>query len=66
MSLRYCGTEYGSASLSEFDLDIVTTLDISRYSAPETLAGGERASDWWSLVILLGTTDPRAVFCSSS
>ncbi|MEQ5320212.1 AAA domain-containing protein [Providencia rettgeri] len=46
--------EYGSASLSEFDLDIVTPLDISRYSAPETLAGGvSAASDWWSLGVIL-------------
>lgn len=46
--------EYGSACLSEFDLDIVTPLDISRYSAPETLAGGvSAASDWWSLGIIL-------------
>lgn len=46
--------EYGSASLSEFDLDIVSPLDISRYTAPETLAGGVcAASDWWSLGIIL-------------
>ncbi len=46
--------EYSSACLSEFDLDIVSPLDISRYSAPETLAGGvSAASDWWSLGIIL-------------
>ncbi|MBD2797138.1 DUF4011 domain-containing protein [Xenorhabdus sp. 18] len=46
--------EFGSACLSEFDLDIVSPLDISRYSAPETLAGGvSAASDWWSLGIIL-------------
>ena len=46
--------EYGSACLSEFDLDIVSPLDITRYSAPETLAGGvAAASDWWSLGIIL-------------
>lgn len=46
--------EYGSASLSEFDLDIVSPLDISRYTAPETLAGGVcAASDWWSLGVIL-------------
>ncbi|MCK1142982.1 AAA domain-containing protein [Providencia stuartii] len=46
--------EYGSASLSEFDLDIVSPLDISRYTAPETLAGGVcAASDWWSLGMIL-------------
>ncbi|MBK5074687.1 DUF4011 domain-containing protein [Budviciaceae bacterium CWB-B4] len=46
--------EFGSACLSEFDLDIVSPLEISRYSAPETLAGGvAAASDWWSLGIIL-------------
>lgn len=46
--------EYGSACLSEFDLDIVSPLEISRYSAPEILAGGvSAASDWWSLGIIL-------------
>ncbi|MDC9598233.1 AAA domain-containing protein [Xenorhabdus anantnagensis] len=46
--------EFGSACLSEFDLDIVSPLDISCYSAPETLAGGvSAASDWWSLGIIL-------------
>ncbi|WP_340617964.1 DUF4011 domain-containing protein [Xenorhabdus entomophaga] len=46
--------EFGSACLSEFDLDIVSPLDISRYSAPETLAEGvSAASDWWSLGIIL-------------
>ncbi|PHM54408.1 protein kinase domain-containing protein [Xenorhabdus sp. KK7.4] len=46
--------EFGSACLSEFELDIVSPLDISRYSAPETLAGGvSAASDWWSMGIIL-------------
>ncbi|MBW7983326.1 AAA domain-containing protein [Enterobacillus tribolii] len=46
--------EFGSACLSEFDLDIVAPLGISRYSAPETLAGGvAAASDWWNLGIIL-------------
>jgi primosomal replication protein N'' len=46
--------EFGSACLSEFDLDIVSPLEITRYSAPETLAGGvAAASDWWSLGIIL-------------
>ncbi|WP_237386623.1 protein kinase domain-containing protein [Xenorhabdus sp. Sc-CR9] len=46
--------EFGSACLSEYDLDIVSPLDISRYSAPEILAGGvSAASDWWSLDIIL-------------
>ncbi|TQI77813.1 AAA domain-containing protein [Serratia fonticola] len=46
--------EFGSACLSEFDLDIVSPLEITCYSAPETLAGGvAAASDWWSLGIIL-------------
>lgn len=46
--------DFGSACLSEFDLDIVSPLEISRYSAPETLAGGvAAASDWWSMGIIL-------------
>ncbi|MBD2823607.1 DUF4011 domain-containing protein [Xenorhabdus sp. 5] len=46
--------ELGSACLSEFDLEAVSSLDISRYSAPEILAGGvSAASDWWSLGIIL-------------
>lgn len=45
---------FGSARLSEFDLDIVSPLETSRYSAPETVAGGvAAASDWWSLGMLL-------------
>lgn len=46
--------EFGSACLSERDLDIVSPLEMSRYSAPETLAGGVcAASDWWSLGMIL-------------
>lgn len=40
--------EFGSACLSERDLDVVSPLEMSRYSAPETLAGAvSSASDWW-------------------
>ncbi|MFT3718255.1 AAA domain-containing protein [Pseudorhodoferax sp.] len=45
---------YGSARLSEFDLDIVSPLEITRYTAPEAVAGGvAAASDWWSLGMVL-------------
>ena len=45
---------FGSARLSEFDLDIVSPLETTRYMAPEAIAGGVApASDWWSLGMLL-------------
>jgi hypothetical protein len=45
---------FGSARLSEFDLDTVATLETTPYMAPELVAGGvSPASDWWSLGILL-------------
>ncbi|MVV47531.1 DUF4011 domain-containing protein [Pseudomonas sp. PB120] len=45
---------FGSARLSEFDLDIVSPLETSRYTAPEAIAGGvAAASDWWSLGMIL-------------
>ena len=45
---------FGSARLSEFDLDIVSPLEITPYTAPEAVAGGvAAASDWWSLGIIL-------------
>lgn len=45
---------FGSARLSEFDLDIVSPLGTSRYMAPEAVAGGvAAASDWWSLGMIL-------------
>ncbi len=40
---------FGSARLSEFDLDIASPLETTRYMAPEAIAGGVApASDWWS------------------
>jgi primosomal replication protein N'' len=46
-------TGFGSARLSDFDLDVVAPLEITRYMAPETIAGGvAAASDWWSLGII--------------
>ncbi len=46
--------DFGSARLSDYDLDVVSPLETTRYSAPEALAGGvAAASDWWSLGIIL-------------
>lgn len=43
-------TSFGSARLSDFDLDIAAPLQVSRYSAPEVIVGAvSAASDWWSL-----------------
>ncbi len=45
---------FGSARLSDFDLDIVSPLETTRYMAPETVAGGvAAASDWWSLGMII-------------
>ena len=45
---------FGSSRLSEYDLDIVSPLEMTRYAAPEAVAGGvAAASDWWSLGIVL-------------
>jgi primosomal replication protein N'' len=45
---------FGSARLSDFDLDIVSPLETTRYMAPEAIAGGvAAASDWWSLGMIL-------------
>lgn len=45
---------FGSARLSEYDLDIISPLEVTRYTAPEAVAGGvAAASDWWSLGIVL-------------
>jgi primosomal replication protein N'' len=47
-------SSFGSAQLSDHDLDIVSPLEITRYTAPEAVAGGvAAASDWWSLGMLL-------------
>ena len=45
---------FGSARLSDFDLDVVSPLGTTRYMAPEAVAGGvAAASDWWSLGMIL-------------
>ncbi len=45
---------FGSARLSDFDLDVESPLEITKYMAPEAIAGGvAAASDWWSLGMIL-------------
>jgi len=45
---------FGAARLSEFDLEISSPLEVTRYTSPESVAGGvAAASDWWSLGIVL-------------
>ncbi|MDR1662350.1 MAG: DUF4011 domain-containing protein, partial [Azoarcus sp.] len=47
-------TGFGSARLSDFDLDIVAPLETNRYMAPEAIVGAvSPASDWWSLGMIL-------------
>lgn len=47
-------TGFGSARLSEFDLEVISPLTTTLYTAPEVVAGGvSAASDWWSLGIIL-------------
>jgi primosomal replication protein N'' len=45
---------FGSARLSDYDLDIVSPLETTPYMAPEAIVGGvAAASDWWSLGMML-------------
>lgn len=47
-------TGFGSARLSDFDLDAVAPLELTRYSAPEAIVGAvSGASDWWSLGMIV-------------
>jgi primosomal replication protein N'' len=47
-------TGFGSARLSDFDLEAVAPLKLSRYSAPEAIVGAvSAASDWWALGMLV-------------
>ena len=39
-SLDLVITSFGSARLSDYDLDVVSPLEITRYTAPEAVAGG--------------------------
>lgn len=61
-------TSFGSARLSEYDLDVVSPLEITRYTAPEAVAGGvAAASDWWSLgMILLEQVTRGACFAGAN
>ena len=47
-------TEFGSALLSDSDLDVVAPLELTHYTAPEAVVGGVApASDWWSLGVII-------------
>ncbi len=47
-------TDFGSARLSDFDLDIASPLTLTKYSAPEAIIGAvSPASDWWSLGMIV-------------
>ncbi|OPH84104.1 protein kinase domain-containing protein, partial [Nitrobacter vulgaris] len=47
-------TGFGSARLSDYDLEAVAPLKLTRYSAPEAIVGAVSASsDWWSLGMLI-------------
>lgn len=47
-------TGFGSARLSDFDLEAVAPLELTRYSAPEAIVGAVSASsDWWSLGMII-------------
>ncbi len=54
-------TGFGSARLSDFDLEAVAPLELTRYSAPEAIVGAvSAASDWWSLGMIVQSRPPRA------
>lgn len=45
---------FGSARLSDYDLEAVAPLELTRYSAPEAIVGAvSAASDWWSLGMIV-------------
>jgi hypothetical protein len=47
-------SRFGCALLSSHDLDTAAPIELTRYTAPEMLAGAvSPASDWWSLGIIL-------------
>ena len=47
-------TDFATATLAEFDVEIARTRQATRYVSPEAVAGASTAaSDWWSLGIVL-------------
>ena len=52
--VRLVITDFATANLAEFDVEIARTRQASRYMAPEAVAeASTAASDWWSLGIIL-------------
>jgi len=46
--------DFGSARVTDFELDVTPPNELTHYTAPEAVVGGvAAASDWWSLGILL-------------
>lgn len=47
-------SSFGSARLSDFDLESIAPLELTRYSSPEAIVGAvSAASDWWSLGMII-------------
>ncbi len=52
--VRLVITEFATANLAEFDVEVARIRQASRYMAPEAVADASTsASDWWSLGIIL-------------
>jgi hypothetical protein len=52
--VRLVVTDFATANLAEFDVEIARLRQASRYMAPEAVAeASTSASDWWSLGIIL-------------
>jgi primosomal replication protein N'' len=46
--------DFSTAAASEFDLQLTTSRQTTRYAAPETIVGTNcAASDWWSLGVMI-------------
>lgn len=47
-------TDFSTATVSEFDLQLTVARQTTRYAAPETIVGTcSPASDWWSLGVIV-------------
>lgn len=47
-------SDFSTATISEFDLQLTVSRQTTRYAAPETIAGTcSAASDWWSLGVMV-------------